>query len=84
MALPSLVWPALSREATRVQWNKFKQQAQDVLSANYHLGLTAFGGPPVHFQIVSKADVRIESFRTFLTVESAVPQAICRPARMDR
>lgn len=23
------------------------------LTANYHLGFTAFGGPPVHFQIVS-------------------------------
>jgi hypothetical protein len=29
-------------------WDTLKQ----VLRKNWHLGLTAFGGPPVHFQIV--------------------------------
>jgi hypothetical protein len=28
---------------------------KDVFSKNWHLGFTAFGGPPVHFQIVSHA-----------------------------
>jgi hypothetical protein len=30
-------------------WDRTK----DVFSKNWHLGFTAFGGPPVHFQIVS-------------------------------
>lgn len=28
-------------------------RAWKVIRANWHLGVTAFGGPPVHFQIVS-------------------------------
>ena len=28
-------------------------QMEDVFSKNWYLGFTAFGGPPVHFQIVS-------------------------------
>jgi hypothetical protein len=27
----------------------------DILQVNWHIGFTAFGGPPVHFKIVSKA-----------------------------
>lgn len=32
-------------------FRKLRNQAHDVVFANWHLGLTAFGGPPVHFQI---------------------------------
>jgi len=28
------------------------EQVKDVFAKNWHLGFTAFGGPPVHFQIV--------------------------------
>jgi len=28
--------------------------AWKILQVNWHLGFTAFGGPPVHFKIVSK------------------------------
>jgi hypothetical protein len=28
-------------------------RAKEVFGKNWHLGVTAFGGPPVHFQIVS-------------------------------
>lgn len=31
---------------------KLREQARDVLVADWYLGVTAFGGPPVHFQIV--------------------------------
>lgn len=31
---------------------KLRDQAHDVFLKNWNLGLTAFGGPPVHFQIV--------------------------------
>jgi hypothetical protein len=31
---------------------KVWDQAKDVVCMNWHLGFTAFGGPPVHFQIV--------------------------------
>jgi hypothetical protein len=29
------------------------QKARDVVAQNWYLGFTAFGGPPVHFKIVS-------------------------------
>lgn len=29
------------------------RRAWKVVRVNWHLGVTAFGGPPVHFQIVS-------------------------------
>jgi hypothetical protein len=32
--------------------HKVLRQYKDIFVANWHLGLTAFGGPPVHFQIV--------------------------------
>jgi hypothetical protein len=32
------------------------QRAKDVLDQNWHLGVTAFGGPPVHFQIVTSPE----------------------------
>lgn len=28
--------------------------ARSILRVNWHLGFTAFGGPPVHFKIVSR------------------------------
>lgn len=37
--------PRLAKGAARRAWK--------VLRANWHLGVTAFGGPPVHFRIVS-------------------------------
>ena len=30
---------------------KLSHRYKETLFANYHLGLTSFGGPPVHFQI---------------------------------
>ncbi|PVH89403.1 hypothetical protein DL98DRAFT_647925 [Cadophora sp. DSE1049] len=30
------------------------EQVKDVFAKNWHLGFTAFGGPPVHFQIIHK------------------------------
>ncbi|KAL2065179.1 hypothetical protein VTL71DRAFT_4320 [Oculimacula yallundae] len=30
------------------------EQMKDVFAKNWHLGFTAFGGPPVHFQIIHK------------------------------
>ncbi|CZR64074.1 related to chromate transport protein [Phialocephala subalpina] len=33
-------------------------QTKDVLAKNWHLGFTAFGGPPVHFQIYHKKFVQ--------------------------
>ncbi|OBT54304.1 hypothetical protein VE04_05933 [Pseudogymnoascus sp. 24MN13] len=34
--------------------SKVWDRAVDVVAANWHLGFTAFGGPPVHFQILHK------------------------------
>ncbi|KAL7941674.1 chromate transporter domain-containing protein [Trichoderma barbatum] len=31
--------------------NRYGQRAAEILAAEWHLGLTAFGGPPVHFKI---------------------------------
>lgn len=32
--------------------NRYGQRAVELLVAEWHLGFTAFGGPPVHFKIV--------------------------------
>lgn len=33
--------------------HRYGQRAAEILAAEWHLGVTAFGGPPVHFKIVS-------------------------------
>jgi hypothetical protein len=51
--------------ATAARWleqsphalRKVLRQYKDIFTANWHLGLTAFGGPPVHFQIVRQLRV---------------------------
>jgi hypothetical protein len=40
--------------------SKLALRIADVVSRTWHLGLTAFGGPPVHFQILWRNFVRIE------------------------
>lgn len=37
-------------------FEKLSLRAVDVLKVNWHLGVTAFGGPPVHFKIVTTPD----------------------------
>lgn len=39
-------WTYAAHEAVLHVWT--------ILQVNWHLGFTAFGGPPVHFKIVSK------------------------------
>lgn len=51
MALSSVL-STLTNPDTAQALTKLKGQAHDVVVGNWHLGLTAFGGPPVHFQIV--------------------------------
>ena len=43
--------PSLRRCVDSVQMG-FPEQLREVVAKNWHLGFTAFGGPPVHFQIV--------------------------------
>lgn len=38
--------------------NRYGQRAVELLAAEWHLGFTAFGGPPVHFKIVRKPNIR--------------------------
>ena len=52
MALSSIFAPTLTESGTGLMFKKLRDQAHDVVLANWHLGFTAFGGPPVHFQIV--------------------------------
>lgn len=44
--------------AVRATWQHRLQKAKDgawnTVKYNWHLGVTAFGGPPVHFKIVSR------------------------------
>lgn len=49
MALFSILTPTLIGDLT---FQKFRDQARDVVFATWYLGVTAFGGPAVHFQIV--------------------------------
>jgi hypothetical protein len=39
-------------ELMHIDPSKIWDRTVDVAAANWHLGFTAFGGPPVHFQIV--------------------------------
>jgi len=39
-------------ELMHIDPSKIWDRTVDVVAANWHLGFTAFGGPPVHFQIV--------------------------------
>ena len=52
MALPSIFASTFTLSGIGPTLKKLRDQAHDVLIANWYLGLTAFGGPPVHFQIV--------------------------------
>jgi len=38
--------------AEKLQLHKLWISQRDTLKENYHLGITCFGGPNVHFQIV--------------------------------
>ena len=52
MALPSLLASTSTGNGFSQRLKKAGDQIHHVFLANWHLGLTAFGGPPVHFQIV--------------------------------
>lgn len=43
----------LSIDAWELKARKMADRAWETLRVNWHLGVTAFGGPPVHFKIVS-------------------------------
>ncbi|KAL8960494.1 MAG: hypothetical protein Q9193_002813 [Seirophora villosa] len=49
MALSSIFSPTFIGDLT---FQKFRDQARHVVFATWYLGVTAFGGPAVHFQIV--------------------------------
>lgn len=44
----------------------------DVIKVQWHLGFTAFGGPPVHFQIVGY--ILEDNLRSLCTYLTLVPQ----------
>jgi len=44
------------RWASSIQVESF--DIMEVVSVNWHLGFTAFGGPPVHFQIVRNHNLK--------------------------
>jgi hypothetical protein len=50
--------------STQLDFSAIWDGTTDVFSKNWHLGFTAFGGPPVHFQIVSghTSNVKLSSF----------------------
>lgn len=52
MALSSILTPTFRGSDNGMTFKKLKERAHDVFLANWYLGFTAFGGPPVHFQIV--------------------------------
>ena len=53
MAEPAAAFALWCRVVGGAQaYSKLWDQARDVVYMNWHLGFTAFGGPPVHFQIV--------------------------------
>jgi hypothetical protein len=61
---------------------------QDMLHRNWHLGLTSFGGPAVHFQIVSRfyqipLHGHQEQSLTLAFLE-IVPALVCGKVQMDR
>jgi len=41
----------------QVDLSEIWDRSMEVLSKNWHLGFTAFGGPPVHFQIVRESAI---------------------------
>ena len=51
-----LAFPVLLRyfHSIEVDSSAIWERMKDVLAKNWHLGVTAFGGPPLHFQIVSR------------------------------
>lgn len=55
--MPSFVEPLLRRLADHfdVELSKFSNPIADMIAHNWYLGLTCFGGPGVHFQIVGTA-----------------------------
>jgi hypothetical protein len=73
---------------------RLKAGLWNTISINYHLGFTSFGGPPVHFKIVSSCFAfatprRIYKIKTWQALTTnplflLVPRQICREATMDR
>lgn len=51
----SLVLNAMSIGYWETKLKKSIVQAWPTIRNNWHLGVTAFGGPPVHFKIVRKS-----------------------------
>jgi hypothetical protein len=47
----SMSWPYL--KSVQFDFPAIYDKAKDAFSKNWYLGFTAFGGPPVHFHIVS-------------------------------
>jgi len=45
------------RVAEQLQLPKLWTKQRDILKESYYLGITSFGGPNVHFQIVRERDV---------------------------
>lgn len=62
--------------------NRYGQRAAEVLTAEWHLGFTAFGGPPVHFKIFHDKFVdKLKWVDDQLYQELfGVAQALCGPA----
>jgi len=44
------------RLAEQLQLQKLWTKQRDILKESYYLGITSFGGPNVHFQIVRERD----------------------------
>lgn len=40
--------------------SKFWNRTREMIFVNWHLGLTAFGGPAVHYQLVRKTIILIQ------------------------
>ncbi|KAL7822267.1 chromate transporter domain-containing protein [Trichoderma gracile] len=62
--------------------NRYGQRAAEILAAEWHLGFTAFGGPPVHFKIFHDKFVnKLKWVDDQLYQELfGVAQALCGPA----
>ncbi|KAL6864187.1 chromate transporter domain-containing protein [Trichoderma novae-zelandiae] len=62
--------------------NRYGQRAAEILAAEWHLGFTAFGGPPVHFKIFHGRFVtKLKWVDDQLYQELfGVAQALCGPA----
>ena len=54
----------------------------NMLERNWYLGLTSFGGPAVHFQIVREAKVDPCTIATVANSEIVSPH-VCREIQMD-